>query len=261
MNALDRRQRILEWLRVNRRVTVAWLAEQTGASHETIRRDLSGLAAEGLLEKFHGGAAMPGNPAYENTFATRLYEQTEAKTTIAAAAAELFVPGDSLFVDTGTTTLFFARALAGCHGLTVITNCVRIAQTLGESDNRVFLIGGEYEADAQEAVGTFAQEQIARFNAGHVVITAGALDTGGVMDFSLAEADVARAMIAQAGSVTVLADSSKLGQRALFKVISLTGIDRLVLDVTPASDLAAVLDDADVAVHVALSERSNPAAP
>lgn len=251
MNALDRRQRILEWLRVKRRVSVTWLAEQTGASAETIRRDLSGLANEGLVEKFHGGAAMPGNPAYENAFATRMYERVEAKTAVAELAAALFVPGDSLFVDTGTTTLLFARALAGQRGLTVISNCVRIAQTLGESENRVFLIGGEYEPDAQEAVGTFAQEQIARFNAAHVVITAGALDAGGVMDFSLAEADVARAMIAQADTVTVLADASKLGRRALFKVIPLARIDRLVVDALPEAELREALQEAGVALHIA----------
>lgn len=256
MNAVDRRQRILEWLRLKRRVTVAWLVEQTGASAETIRRDLSGLAGEGLVEKFHGGAAMPGNPAYENAFATRMVEQVEAKTAIAAAAAELFMPGDSLFVDTGTTTLLFARALAGRSGLTVITNCVRIAQTLGESENRVFLIGGEYEPDAQEAVGTFAQEQIARFNAGHVVLTAGALDARGVMDFSLAEADVARAMIAQGGLVTVLADAGKLDRQALFQVMPLAGIDRLVLNAAPPPDLRDALDDAGVAVHIAPALRA-----
>ncbi|AWN15444.1 DeoR/GlpR family DNA-binding transcription regulator [Salinisphaera sp. LB1] len=251
MNALDRRQRILEWLRLKRRVTVAWLAEQTGASLETIRRDLAGLASEGLVEKFHGGAAIPDNPAYENAFATRMYEQVDAKTAVAETAAALFAAGDSLFVDTGTTTLLFARALAGQRGLTVITNCVRIAQALGESENRVFLIGGEYEPDAQEAVGTFAQDQIARFNAAHVVITAGALDAGGVMDFSLAEADVARAMIAQADTVTVLADASKLGRRALFKVIPLARIDRLVVDAEPDAELRDVLDEAGVALYIA----------
>lgn len=251
MNALDRRQHILEWLRLKRRVTVGWLAEHTGASQETIRRDLSSLAGEGLVEKFHGGAAVPGNPAYENAFATRMYEHAEAKAAIAARAAELFEPGDSLLVDTGTTTLLFARALAERRGLTVITNCLRIAQTLGESENRVFLIGGEYEADAQEAVGTFALDQIARFNAGHAVITAGALDADGVMDFSLAEADVARAMIAQAGTVTVLADAGKLGRRALFKVMPLAGIDRLILDAPPPADLALALKEAGVALYIA----------
>ncbi|PXB92111.1 DeoR/GlpR transcriptional regulator, partial [Pseudomonas aeruginosa] len=116
------------------------------------------------------------------------------------------------------TTLLFARELARQSHLTVITNSLLIAGSVGASGNRAFMIGGEYRPESEQNVGALAIEQIARFNAEHAVITVGALNGDGAMDFSIEEAEIARAMIAQARQLTVIADSSMLGRRALFQV-------------------------------------------
>ena len=133
----------------------------------------------------------------------------------------------------------------------MITNSLLIAGSVGASGNRAFMIGGEYRPESEQNVGALAIEQIARFNAEHAVITIGALNGDGAMDFSIEEAEIARAMIAQARQLTVIADSSKLGRRALFQVFPLSRINRLVVDRKPTGELWEALQQARVEVHEA----------
>ena len=247
-----RRDRIVDLLREGAPVSVEFLAATLAASRETVRRDLAELARRGLIRKFHGGAALP-EPAGEGAFQTRMAEHPREKRAIARRAAALFGPGDTLFVDTGTTSVIFAEELARGAGLTVVTNCLTIAQLIGRSGNgnRAFLVGGEYRDEAAQTLGALAVEQIARFHAAHAVLTVGAIDPAGVMDFDLGETEVARAMIARAQTITVIADSSKLGRRGLFEVCPLARVDRLVVDRPAEGELAAALQMAAVDVIVA----------
>lgn len=251
MRPQDRHREIIERLRTHERASVGELAELFTTSHETIRRDIAVLVRQGLANKYHGGVALPVGNGQENAFQTRMHEHAAEKRAVAQHAAGLFSPGDSLFVDTGTTTLFFAKALASLSQLTIITNSLLIAQALSESDNRVFIIGGEYRAEAEENLGALALEQVLRFNSEHAVITVGALNLGGAMDFLVEEAEMARTMIDQARYLTVIADSSKLGRRALFQVFPLSRIDRLVTDTLPEGELLEALHQAQVEICVA----------
>ncbi len=251
MRPEERRRHILELLRQRERISVDELARTLSTSQETIRRDLAALAEQGLVSKFHGGAALPPSGEHENAFQTRMNEHAQEKRAVARYAAGLFGPGDSIFIDTGTTTLLFARELARQSHLTVITNSLLIAGSVGASGNRAFMIGGEYRPESEQNVGALAIEQIARFNAEHAVITVGALNGDGAMDFSIEEAEIARAMIAQARQLTVIADSSKLGRRALFQVFPLSRINRLVVDRKPTGELWEALQQARVEVHEA----------
>ena len=183
--------------------------------------------------------------------AARSGEAVPQKREIAKAAAALFAEGDTLFIDAGTTTLAFAEALAGRSGLTVITNGLEIARVLARGAASVFLVGGEYRMETDGAVGALAIAQIKGFFATHAVITVGGLTEHGAMDFSLQEAEVARAMVAQAREVTVVAHDDKLGRQALFQVCRLSEIDRLVVDRPPTPPFARELAEAGVTVVIA----------
>jgi DeoR family glycerol-3-phosphate regulon repressor len=245
-----RRERIIDLVRERERVSVDDLADLLGSSRETIRRDLTELADRGHVRKFHGGAMMP-DVHREGAFPIRLSEAIREKRAVARAAAALFGPGDTIFIDMGTTTLLFAEELARRPDITVITNSPQIAQIIAAGGGKVFVIGGEYRADVGEMIGSLAVEQIARFHAAHAVITVGGLGQSGAMDFLLDEAQIARAMVGQARFVTVIADGSKLGRMALFQVCPLGQIDRLVVDVAPGGALAQALAAAGVEVVVA----------
>ena len=255
MSPEKRRLEALALVRSGQKMLVEDLASALGASRETIRRDLAELDRRGLLRKIHGGAvvAEPGVDAFslEGPFADRVALNVAAKRAIARAAARLFQPGDSLFIDTGSTTILFAEELASKPGLTVITNSATIATLVAKApDSKVFLLGGEFRRGGQESVGDLTSHQIGQFRPGHAVLTVAAVSGNGYMDHDFQEAQVARAMARQAASVTVLADATKIGLRAVCELGPLTMAARLVTDAAPAS-LADALADAEVDVLVA----------
>ncbi|WP_414463979.1 DeoR/GlpR family DNA-binding transcription regulator [Hyphomicrobium sp. B1] len=256
MRPTIRRERIEQVVRERERVTVDALAELLGTSRETIRRDLTDLAERGRVRKIHGGATIsePRLPDadIEGSFQGRLLENADAKRTVARRAIQLFQPGDTLFVDTGTTTLWFAEELSTATGLTIITNSAAIAALAARGpSSSTFLVGGEYRADGTENLGPLAVEQISQFHAVHAVLAVGSIETVGILDYDVREADVARAMIAQAKSVTVLADATKFGRGGLIKVAPLDAVSRVVTEAEPPDDIAAALKDAGAEIIVA----------
>jgi DeoR family glycerol-3-phosphate regulon repressor len=252
MTIKKRRSKLIEIVRRREKVSVEELATMLEASRETIRRDLTHLSEIGKILKVHGGARMP-HVMGEGSFKQRQSESIDAKMKIAQLAARLFHPGETLFVDTGSTTLFFAEAIANTNAkdLTFITNSTEIARTFatGDSANRTFLLGGEFSADNSQTIGAVATKQIRSFRAHHAILTIGALDArSGAMDYNIDEAQIARAMVEQSESVTVLVDSSKLGALASFEVCPLITIDRLVTDKAPPEGILKELQTAGINV-------------
>lgn len=247
MRPYERHEEIIRLVTQRGEVSVDHLAEELSVSRETIRRDLVSLDELGRIQKFHGGAKLRSVLATEigeeGPFATRMAENLSAKRQIAKAAASLLSPGDSLFIDTGTTTVLFAEAIARLQGLTVITNSIRIASLVsGGGDNKVFLIGGAFSMDASETVGSLAVEQISRFRARHAFLTVGAIDATGLLDFDEAETQIARAMIDRVETVTVLADASKFNKRGIFEVAGWDHVSRLISDSEPPTNIAQAME-------------------
>lgn len=246
-----RQEKIAEAVRRHGQVRVEQLAARFKTSHETIRRDLAVLAEQGSVQKFHGGAKLPGRRE-EGPFRERMAQNAVAKRMIAEKVTGLIAPGDTLFIDTGSTTLMCAEEIAKIGGLTVITNSTRIAAVMAERGNRtvIFLLGGRFDGDNQETVGPTAISEIQSFHADHALITIGALDAAaGATDFNFDEAQVARAMMDNADNLIVVADATKFQRRAAFAVCSLERIGALVSDRPPADALATALTTAEVAVH------------
>ena len=249
----ERQTRIVELVRRNGKETVENLANELGASRETIRRDLTELAKTGRVHKVHGGATI-GQVFGEGRFQERMLNQVGAKTRIARTAAGLFHSGETLFIDTGSTTQYFAEELGRLSDFTIITNSTQIAKTVLKppSTNRVFLLGGEFHIGNFQTAGSMATAQIRGFRAHHAVLTIGALDTlTGIMDYNIEEAQVARAMIEQSKSLTVLADHTKFNKLASFEVCPLARIDRLVCDAPPPDNIANALADAGCEICLA----------
>lgn len=265
MHPTERRDRILALLGAHQSLNVDQIVAELDASSATIRRDLALLADQNLLRRFHGGVRLatpgvaPADPApvpgpVEDAFSLRLTHHTDAKARIARAAVALLQDGVSLLVDTGTTTIAFARQLAvSRQHLTVITNSVAIATIVGQSAgrHRVHLLGGELDPEPMEMLGRMALSQIGQYRAEHVVLTVGCLDATGILDFDEREAEVARAMIARGQKLTVLADHSKMGRAGVFPVASLDEIATLVTDAAPPPEIARALAAAQVRVIVA----------
>ncbi len=252
MKPKARQDQILSIAASGARVEVEDLAHRLGASRETIRRDLAALDRAGRLRRVHGGAlAIPALAAVEDPFHQRLQSQVAAKRAIARHVAAGLKPGDSIFIDTGTTTSYLAEELSRLKGLIVLTNSAEIAALAERGEGaRVILIGGEFRAAGREALGAMALAQIAQLRAAEAILTVAAITPEGAMDIDPQEADVARAMARQAGRVTVLADSSKMNRPGVFEVCPLPRIARIVTDAMPRS-LRIAVEAAGVAVEIA----------
>jgi DeoR family glycerol-3-phosphate regulon repressor len=253
MKPEERRERIADLVRQTSRVTVDDLAVQLETSRETVRRDLALLSERGILRKVHGGA-VPAQTALESPLRDRRAAARAEKLAIGRAAAALFEPGDSLLVDAGSTTAYFAQALGQAGSFTVITNSVLVAAELWSAPNKgeIYLTGGRYFGEGHEVLGPIVVDQIQRLHADHAVLTIGAIDGAGkFMDFNTDEAFVARAMIGSARRTTVLADSSKLNRRALFEVCEAGQVNRLVTDRRPDGPLGSRMEAAGVEIVIA----------
>ncbi len=231
------------------KISVEVLAAKFDASQETIRRDLGVLADAGRIQKVHGGARR-AQLRDEGRFEERMKRNALAKQLIAEKITKIVLAGQTIFMDTGSTTLACATALARIKRLTVITNSARIAAvvTNGTGGAEVFLLGGKYVNDNSQTVGPLTIREIEQYRPDHAIITIGALNESGAMDYSNDEAEVARTMIAKAHEVTVVVDHSKFGQRAAFGVCELNEIDHLVTDKLPGDVLLSALTHSNVEV-------------
>jgi DeoR/GlpR family transcriptional regulator of sugar metabolism len=127
MLARHRQSLILQAVRSDGSARVSDLTQRLGVSDMTIRRDLEVLARDGLVEKVHGGAVLPGTPAsHDPGFEAKLVLERPEKTAIARAGADLVRPGTSIALAAGTTTFALAQCLLDVPGLTIVTNSLRV---------------------------------------------------------------------------------------------------------------------------------------
>ena len=213
MNYSKRHGEILKLLQDEGTITIAHLAERLSVSLETVRRDVKPLAKDGSVLKMHGAVGLP-SVVGEAPFERRMREQADAKRAIARLVAATIGDGESVMLDTGTTTSFLARELLNHRRLTVVTNSSDIARTLATvNGNKVYMAGGELRSDSGAAFGVSAIDFVSRFSVNHAVITAGAINVQhGVMDYVLEEAEFARVVLTRGTRTVVVTDHTKFGQ-------------------------------------------------
>jgi DeoR family transcriptional regulator, fructose operon transcriptional repressor len=198
--------------------SVEELIEILGVSGMTIRRDLQALAEQGKVIRTHGGAALAERISFEFDFLRRAKQQQAAKAAIGATAAALVEEGQSLLLDSGTTTLALSRQLRG-HRLTVITTSLPIASQLQyDPQITVLLLGGYLRAGSPDLAGALTESNLETLHADVAFIGADAIDArGAVYNQSPEVARMLTKMAAAANRVFVVADHTKLGRTALWR--------------------------------------------
>ncbi len=252
MNHSKRHGEILRLVQEVGTITIAELATKLDVSLETVRRDVKPLTRDGSIVKMHGAIGVPALVG-EAPFERRMRENADAKRAIARAVAATIRDGDSIMLDTGTTTSFLARELQSHRRITVITNSSDIARTLATvNGNKVYMAGGELRSDSGAAFGGSAVDFVSRFSVNHAVISTGAVDAAmGVMDYDLEEAEFARMVLSRGARKLVVTDHTKFGRQGLVQVCGFEGIGELYTDRAPPADIAAALDQADAALVIA----------
>ena len=252
MRQIGRQAAILKAVSLAGSCSVVELAARLGVSDETVRRDLKRMAADGLVRKVHGGVTLT-DPLGEPEFQQRLVTQAEAKKAIARTAAALVRNGDSLMLDTGSTTAYVARALRHHRDLLVVTNAADIARTLAtRNGNRVYMAGGELRADDGAALGPTATAFVAQFRVRLAILSIGAIDAAdGLMNYHLDEAEFSRVVMRRADRTIIVADRSKFGRRALVTLCPLTAVETLITDAPPPPPFPDRLQKADATLLIA----------
>ena len=206
-----RRNKILEILSQQGRVQVSELSEVLDATSVTIRNDLDALANEGKLVRINGGALVNQDLISGQKAITNLAQKTE----IAEKIDELIKNGDTLFINSGTTSLVVAKKLKTTkRNLNIVTNSFEIANELGSiSGFRVILLGGEVNSHYSFTYGVVAQEQLNLFSADWAILSVdGVSETGDIATCHTEEAILDRIMIARSSKTLIAADSSKIGR-------------------------------------------------
>lgn len=240
-------------LRASGAVSVAEVQAKLSVSSMTARRDLAELARRGLAQRTHGGAVIPSISAHEDSFAQRLGTATEAKLALAQGAVELLSSRDTVFVDSSTTSYFVARQIldAGIE-TTLLTNSLPVMQLVGaQAPPNVDLVavGGLLRPLTQSFVGPYAVRTIQGHFVDHAFLSIKALSPTGVLtDADPLEAEVKRAMIAQANQSVLLIDHSKLAARGLNAICPASELSLVIAHGTRDDELRVLLD-AGVAVR------------
>lgn len=228
----ERRQLILNRLQRDGRIIAKQLSEELNLSEDTIRRDLRGLASEGLLQRVHGGA-LPASPAVA-PFAQRQSISPDEKVAIGQTAASIIASGQVVILDGGTTNIQIARHLPPTLHATIITHSPSIAvELVNHPLVDVILIGGRLFKHSIVSVGAAAIESISRIRADlYFMGVTGIHPDIGLSTGDFEEAQVKYALCQQAAETFVLASHEKLDTASPFVIASFEEITGLIVDST-----------------------------
>jgi DeoR family transcriptional regulator of aga operon len=250
--AEERRRKILELLHQDGKVLVNGLAHRFATSQVTIRQDLEALHGQGQLHRTHGGAL----PVRAAALVDRSLQDKEKlyrreKHRIAVAAARQVEEGQSVVLDSGSTTTAVARELRRFRQLTVITNAVNIAAELAGGEVEVILTGGSLRPNSFSLVGPLAEATLRRLSADILFLGVDGFDPAfGLTTPNVMEAKVNQVMLHIARRRVVVCDSSKFGSRSL-SLIALPGaIHQVITDRGLSAEDERALREAGIEVTI-----------
>ncbi|HEX7556813.1 MAG TPA: DeoR/GlpR family DNA-binding transcription regulator [Leptolinea sp.] len=232
MISAERRKHILELVEKRSSISVAEMCELLDVSEMTIRRDLSVLSNQGLLQRVHGGAVSRRGRSYEPPYMMRSSINVSDKQAIGEIASSLVMDGDSLVLDNGSTVLELAKQLVGKRNLTVLTASLAVANVLADAPGiRLILSGGILRPEEGSLIGHIAERTFQEFRIDKAFIGIGGISIeNGLTEYNLEDTLVKRNLINNAEQIIVLTDSSKIGKTRFSFVAPLSVVDVLITD-------------------------------
>lgn len=223
----ERKNRILHEVITKNKVGINALADEFGVTTETIRKDVSFLHKKNIISKKHGYITL-ANTFSENEFTTKENQQLTEKINLAEAALKFIPENSAIFLDTSTTTLQLAKLLIMRGDLTIITNSLRIAQVLSNSENQVLLTGGSYRKKSNSYVGDWALNAISSLNVDVAFIGCDGFSETGPTIRSYQELEIKKAIADHSKKNIILCDNSKILQEGLYTFASYEAIDMII---------------------------------
>ncbi len=235
MLTLERQEEILDILKTKNSATVEELASQLYVSGATIRRDLRQMERQGLIIRSHGGAMPFKSSTEESAFALREQENIIAKKTIANLAVKLVKNGDSIFLDSSSTTGLTIPLLNNLQYLSVTTIGLRNALLLSETNNiKIYIAGGQVQNHSNSIMGSDTIDYISRIHADISLISCSGIDlNNGFTETSIEQAKIKQQMRKNSNKVAILCDSTKFNRVFLCKDFNFDEVDYLITEKTP----------------------------
>lgn len=224
MFAKERHIEILSLLRSEGAVSVSDLTGRFCVCIETVRRDLLQLEQQGLLQRVHGGAVLPGAMAHLSQLEQRMEENKPGKQELSQTAASLVAQGDVIYIDSGATSRYFAQALkASGKKLTVVTHSQDVFELLQDAPGiGLILCGGQYMHAERAFYGHFTIQMLQQLHMDKAFLIPSAISLqGGACDFIPELLSVQKQAIAQCDRLYLLADSEKFERRGLYRLCEL----------------------------------------
>lgn len=230
--AEERKNQILQLLNKNNKLRVPELCEYFQVSPATIRNDLRELEKSDQLKRTHGGALANQKMSYELDSLQKEVDCLNEKRAIAQYAINLVEDGDTIALDTGTTTFEFAKLLSSKKNMTIVTNDIEIARHLeSASSANIILIGGILRKNFHCTIGPAAVQLMNELTVDKAFMgTNGLSIEKGLTTPDMTQAEIKKAIIGIANEIIVLCDSSKIGSKAFVQVAPLSAVDRIVTD-------------------------------
>jgi len=235
MLGVERRKRILELLQSQGIVTVSALSGSFEVSEETIRRDLQKMESLSGIARTYGGAFIAKAVHSDIPISIRENIYLEGKTAIAALCEDLVSEGETVILDSSTTSLHVAERLKNKRNIVVITNAIKIVIKLaGVEGIKVICTGGTLRHSQMSFVGPAAERVLSEYYADKAFVSCVGVDPGrGITDSDEHEAEIRKLMLRQAEKKILLADNTKLGKNSFCFIAPIEGLDWLVTDKEP----------------------------
>lgn len=251
-STVQRRVLIIEKLNAEGQVDVISLSKALKVSEVTIRNDLTRLEQKNMLIRARGGAIKVDRVGIDFALSDKNKQQFEEKKRIGKAAADLIEDGDTIILDSGTTTMEIAKNLSNVADLTVITNALNVANQLAEHQKANIIIpGGFLRKNSLSLVGATAEESFKNYFCDKLFLAVDGLSTShGLSTPNVEEAHLNRIMMGISKQIIVVADSSKFHKRSFAFIAPITEIDIVVTDKGISAEDQKKLENGGVRVIV-----------
>ncbi|GAB2594581.1 DeoR family transcriptional regulator [Paractinoplanes abujensis] len=233
----ERRDFLLERLHAEGKLVVTDIAFELGIAEDNIRRDLRDLAAAGLLQRVYGGALPPAPAAAD--YATRTTVSPDSKRRVAAAAAALIRPGQTVLLDGGTTALAVVNALPADLEATIVTHSVTVAAALVPHPTvDVLVLGGRLFKHSAVASGAITAEAARTVHADLFLLgVTGVHPKAGLTTGDPDEAAMKRTLAGRAAETYVMASAEKINAASPYVVLPLNEVSGVITDFPDTGDL------------------------
>lgn len=253
MLQIERLEKLLEYINEKGTAHIPELVDVFGVSKTTVLRDLKKLDDQDLIVRVHGGAVSKKHKGtnFEPKYLVKERQAVEEKKAIAELSIKHINSGETILLDSGSTTLMLAKKLSSKKSVTVITNDIKIAMTLADNDNiELVVIGGQKRKGVYSLVGPFAENILNQLNVDKVFLGADAVDIqSGLTNSNIEELNIKRAMIDIAKEKILLADSSKFHKVAFTKIADINVLDRIITDEHLSNKYIKIFNDLGIIIE------------